>query len=407
MSYLLAVIPAELLDTVAANDLVHAMSAGSAGDPPSSAVREFLGDLSTSDTDQDVYRLLEPADSRGVIIATRPAEADLLYTLLFLTMDRDLAVYDVDLSRTYDPRGHVAIDVSTSNGVTLPYVTPSLLRDLVLRPVGPDTDEQYFTLTRAEGEYIQTQREEDDGVNRLVYRDNRNVGHFDFHTRDSGLTADMLWAWAKQDSRWRTAVSWSALNIQDEDEAEETTQEVHVDMYRKLTFADTNGKPILGWVGANADDYKHPDDNLVPTGWVLYIAGYSTALAVGVLDFDSVDEALTKAEVAMTKLPGRAVKLRNEHKDGVWHNINAGLVNGALSISGHDLGPDDDEYEWWISVAAEDLPAMAVALGGESGTDIIDVLEQRWSGEAAKSLDTAIRSSGVEFKDTSYWRGPS
>jgi len=43
-----------------------------------------------------------------------------------------------------------------------------------------------------------------------------------------------------------------------------------------------------------------------------------------------------------------------------------------------------------------DVSALVVALGGRPGTDVIDLLEQRCSGDAAYNLGAAIRSSGVK-----------
>lgn len=54
--------------------------------------------------------------------------------------------------------------------------------------------------------------------------------------------------------------------------------------------------------------------------------------------------------------------------------ISADWKGDALVISGHDLAPPPflgDEYEYWITVAAEHVPALAAALGVGSGRDEI------------------------------------
>lgn len=107
---------------------------------------------------------------------------------------------------------------------------------------------------------------------------------------------------------------------------------------------------------------------------------------------------------------GRSVRLQNEHReDGSALSIDARLErDGTLRIIGHDLGPvaeaisPDGEYEWFYTIAARDIPVLVIALGGQPGTDVIELLEQRWSGDAAYSLGAAIRSSGVSSNFSSY-----
>jgi hypothetical protein len=138
---------------------------------------------------------------------------------------------------------------------------------------------------------------------------------------------------------------------------------------------------------------------------------------MAVQDFDSADEALAKAKQYLEiplpdarRLPGRSVKLQNEHReDGSWLNLDASLErDGTLRIIGQDLGPvtksisPDGEYEYFYTIAAQDVPALVVALGGQPGTDVIDLLEQHWSADAAYNLSAAIRSSGVKYSFSSY-----
>jgi hypothetical protein len=104
------------------------------------------------------------------------------------------------------------------------------------------------------------------------------------------------------------------------------------------------------------------------------------------------------------------VSLQNEQReDGSWLNLDASLGgDGSLRITGQDLGPvtkmisPDGEYEYFYTIAAEDVPALVVALGGQPGTDVIDLLEQHWSGADSYNLGAAIRSSGVTHHFASY-----
>ena len=199
----------------------------------------------------------------------------------------------------------------------------------------------------------------------------------------------------------------------------QTSQSIHVDRKpsRELTFADTNGEPILAYHGENPENEKDADGSLAPSGWLLHVQYYQP-FVMGVQDFDSLDEALAKAKQYLEmplpdacRLPGRSVELQNEHReDGSWLNIDASLErDGVLRIIGQDLGPvaeaisPDGEYEWFYTIAAQDVPALVVALGGQPGTDVIDLLEQRWTGDAAYNLDGAIRSSGVKYRFSNYY----
>jgi hypothetical protein len=193
---------------------------------------------------------------------------------------------------------------------------------------------------------------------------------------------------------------------------------VHVDRSPglPLTFADTNGEPILAYDAEKSEVVRDAEGRPMPRGWTLYVEHYSP-FAMGVHDFDSVDEALAKATRYLeTPLPnasrllGRSVKLQDGHRgDGSWLNVNVTLErDGTLEIAGQDFGPvtkgvsSDGEYEWFYTVAAKDVPALVLALGGKQGTDVIDLLAQRWSGDAAYDLGEAVRSSGVEYRFSSY-----
>jgi len=196
-------------------------------------------------------------------------------------------------------------------------------------------------------------------------------------------------------------------------------QNIHVDRNPdgELTFADTNGEPILRYDAADSKYLKDAEGRPMRVGWVLHVEHYEP-FVMSVQDFDSVDEALARATKYLemplddsTRLPGRSVSLQNEHRgDGSWLNLDASLErDGTLRIIGQDLGPvtegmsADGEYEYFYTIAAEDVPALVVALGGQQGADVIDLLVQRWSGDDAYNLGSAIRSSGVKYRFTNYF----
>ncbi|MGV1004471.1 MAG: hypothetical protein ACOYEV_06810 [Candidatus Nanopelagicales bacterium] len=185
----------------------------------------------------------------------------------------------------------------------------------------------------------------------------------------------------------------------------ETKLEIHVDRHRppQLTFTDTGGEPILAF---------HDEDE---PGWVLHVEHYQP-FPMDVAEFERAFEALAEAKSLVeqplpytSRIPGRQVNLRSDWgpAGSTSYFLDVTLEHdGSLRFSGQDLGPTvsyDGEYEYWYSLAAEDVPALVIALGGEPGTDIIDLLESRWSGDAASGLGAAIKASGVKHNFTSYF----
>ncbi len=180
--------------------------------------------------------------------------------------------------------------------------------------------------------------------------------------------------------------------------------EIHIDRDRppRMTFVDTGGEPILAF---------HDRDG---TGWVLHVQHYEP-FPMRVAAFDGVSEALDKARnylkmplPSARRLPGRSVSLRSERCPGGNSYFLAATLeqDGVLTLRGQNLGPDvsyDGEYEYWYTVKAESVADMVIALGGEPGADIIDLLEKRWSGDAATGLGKAIERSGVRYEFFNYF----
>jgi hypothetical protein len=210
MSHRFAIFPAGSVDTIdQAGELVDAMARGGVGEPLPS-VRELIDEM--SQTAATSFVISSPVDGRGVVIATHRPEDGLLHHLLLATKARGLAVFDVELLRLYDPLGCVDVEVSLPGGLTLPYVTPLLLSNLVMLATWPLPEEPYFIVTRGDDDYVQTYRD-DDGSYQLEYRDGGPDAHFAFRTQKGGLVADVMWAWATRDPRWRTAVAWDRLHF--------------------------------------------------------------------------------------------------------------------------------------------------------------------------------------------------
>ncbi len=112
----------------------------------------------------------------------------------------------------------------------------------------------------------------------------------------------------------------------------------------------------------------------------------------------------------MSNPPVRSVTLQHEKRDdGSRLHLDALIgSDGVLHIDGHDLGPvtklmsPDGEYEYFYTIPAKDVPALVIALGGQPGDDVMDLLEQNWSGDNSYRLGAAIRSSGVKYGFSSY-----
>ena len=181
--------------------------------------------------------------------------------------------------------------------------------------------------------------------------------------------------------------------------------EIQVDNHQPatLTFDETGGEPFL--------DY-YPG-----TGWRLNKRDYHP-FALQVSEFDHLPEALDKAREVLAKRlnesglvwSGRVNLLRDWGEPGrTSYFLDASLApDGRLTIYGQNLSPrvdddDDGEYEYEYGIKAEDLPALLIALGGTPGQNILAVLEQHWSGDASKGLETAIRGSGVEYRFFNYF----
>ena len=93
----------------------------------------------------------------------------------------------------------------------------------------------------------------------------------------------------------------------------------------------------------------------------------------------------------------RKVVLREERSGIDKRNLWA-WVDGKrrLHIDGQDLGPgtrsvsDDGEYEWTWMIEASDLPRLLELLGGNEQVDVLDFLEERYSGEGSYELERIL-----------------
>lgn len=208
MAFRLAVIPAG--STGSAEDakrLVAAMRARPRGRTPA-AVIEVLGALESSGVGQ--FSVGRRPDFRGALLSVQHPEIGVLEALLLLAKDHDLAVYDIELGRLYDPAGAIDVEVVLP-GVRLPFLTRDLLADLVLRPAWPDPEAPFVIVDRAEQDFIQVWCGADG------YQLESREGGPEFHlvhlTPDPHLVIDVMWAWGIGDRYWRGAVPWTFADL--------------------------------------------------------------------------------------------------------------------------------------------------------------------------------------------------
>jgi hypothetical protein len=93
-------------------------------------------------------------------------------------------------------------------------------------------------------------------------------------------------------------------------------------------------------------------------------------------------------------------------RDGADHRyLSASLEpDGALVIEGQDFGSktasvsSDGEYEWTRTILREHIPQLLALLDAPTDANILDVLEQHWTGRASDELERRIRESDVPSK---------
>ena len=79
-----------------------------------------------------------------------------------------------------------------------------------------------------------------------------------------------------------------------------------------------------------------------------------------------------------------------------------------LELAGQDLGSgtasvsSDGEYEWWCIIAASDFPQLLSILGAPADANILDVLEEHWSGANSYKLEQRISESNIPTSRHSY-----
>ena len=98
---------------------------------------------------------------------------------------------------------------------------------------------------------------------------------------------------------------------------------------------------------------------------------------------------------------GREVMLRDGEDDRyltAWVD-----EQGRLRLDGQDFGPatavvtSRGEYEWFHTIAAEDVPRVLELLGADEDADVLEVLERDWNGARSGALERLLADSSIDM----------
>jgi hypothetical protein len=203
MTYDFFVFPAEL-----AEDLEQAIavyeSAPQTGSPaPGSAVGELVVAL------EEVGVEVRSSTAAAYVSTSWDDPMANLRTVAEAAAAHGLSVLDVQLGALYDPRDALDVALETQGGPRLPFLTRSLLREVVSHIV--DGRYHWVTLSRGAGLFVQTYRD-DDGSWALEHREGPDQ-HFAARVTDAALVEDVLWSWARDDGRWQAQVAFSPVRL--------------------------------------------------------------------------------------------------------------------------------------------------------------------------------------------------
>ena len=105
----------------------------------------------------------------------------------------------------------------------------------------------------------------------------------------------------------------------------------------------------------------------------------------------------------------RTVTLRDEVNGDDRRYLGARIDEaGDLVLEGQDLGPStapvspDGEYEWWVTIAAKDIAQLLDLLDAAPSSDVLEILEENWSGARTHELERPIREGALPHRVSAY-----
>ena len=107
---------------------------------------------------------------------------------------------------------------------------------------------------------------------------------------------------------------------------------------------------------------------------------------------------------------GRTIQLRDQElpsgiRSALWARVED---DGSLHLDAQDLGlppglmSDDGEYEYFRTIAPEDIPALVALLDGRPGDDLLDLLARDWSGDRSFGLEALLTQAPFPVQLVTY-----
>lgn len=101
----------------------------------------------------------------------------------------------------------------------------------------------------------------------------------------------------------------------------------------------------------------------------------------------------------------RDLELPSGIRSALWARVED---DGSLHLDAQDLGlppglmSDDDEYEYFRTVAPEDIPALVALLDGRPDDDVLHLLASHWSGDRSFRLEGLLAAAPFPVQLFSY-----
>jgi hypothetical protein len=213
MSYDFFVFPAEAADGVEEARTVYETARERGALTPGGPMARFLDVLNAASpmTSGDGFLAVEAGGHDGAAYVCTSWDDPMrnLATVAGLARPHGLSVYDVQLDALYDPRGARDVVLTTEAGPRLPYLTRTVLHDVVSHLL----DGHYHWLNAERGDQTYVQAYLDGATFDVEHRAGGPDRHFGATTADAALVEDLVWSWAVDDDRWRTLLDFRRIEV--------------------------------------------------------------------------------------------------------------------------------------------------------------------------------------------------